>query len=161
MTDTTQLAPATRQGSPVQAAAVLVVIAFVLVGVLGFIPGITTDSDALHAAGHTSGAELLGIFQVSVLHNVLHLLLGLAGVALARTARGARAYLIGGGAAYLVLCGYGLVVDEASQANFVPLNAADDWLHLGLGVGMVALGVALGRRGAAAGSLPPGRVTGA
>jgi hypothetical protein len=146
MTDTAQLAPATRQGSPVQAAAVLVGTAFVLVGVLGFIPGITTDSGSLHAAGHTSGAELLGIFQVSVLHNVVHLLLGLAGVALARTPRSARAFLIGGGAAYLVLWVYGLVVDKSSQANFVPLNAADDWLHLGLGIGMIALGVVLGRR---------------
>jgi len=33
-----------------------------------------------------------------------------------------------------------------SSANFVPLNAADNWLHLGLGIGMIALGMLLGRR---------------
>jgi Domain of unknown function (DUF4383) len=42
---------------------------------------------------------------------------------------------------YLVLWVYGLVVDQASDANFVPLNTADNWLHLVLGVGMIALGV--------------------
>lgn len=34
-------------------------------------------------------------------------------------------------------------MDKASDANFVPLNEADDWLHLVLGVGMIALGLVL------------------
>ena len=148
MTQNTHLAPRSRQGSPVQAASVLVGATFLLVGVLGFVPGITTGTDELHAAGHESHAELLGIFQVSVLHNVVHLLFGAAGIALARTASGARAFLIGGGAVYLVLWLYGLVVDKSSQANFVPLHTADDWLHVVLGLGMIALGVVLGRRAA-------------
>ncbi len=46
-----------------------------LAGVLGFIPGVTTDYDALTFAGHHSGAQLLGVFNVSV----LGLLLGRAG----------------------------------------------------------------------------------
>ena len=133
-------------GTPVQAAAAVVGAVFLLVGVLGFIPGITTDYDSLEAAGHESHAELLGIFQVSILHNVVHLLFGVAGLALSRTASTARAFLIGGGVVYLVLWLYGLVIDKTSQANFVPLNTADDWLHFVLGVGMLALGVLLGRR---------------
>ena len=83
---------------------------------------------------------------MSVLHNIVHLLFGAAGLAMARTASGARAFLIGGGAIYLVLWLYGLVVGEDSSANFVPLNNADDWLHLLLGVGMIALGLLTGRR---------------
>lgn len=51
----------------------------------------------------------------------------------------ARQYLIGGGVIYLVLFVYGLVVGEASAANFVPLNSVDNGLHLLLGHGMVAL----------------------
>ncbi len=145
MTDNTHLNQ-TRQGSPVQKAAVLVGAVFLLVGVLGFIPGITTDYDSLEAAGHESHAKLLGIFQVSVLHNIVHLLFGAAGIALARTASTARAFLIGGGVVYLVLWLYGLVIDKTSQANFVPLNTADDWLHFVLGLGMIALGVVLGKR---------------
>jgi hypothetical protein len=41
-------------------------------------------------AGHHSGALLLGVFQVSILHNIVHLLFGVAGRLLARTAAGAR-----------------------------------------------------------------------
>jgi hypothetical protein len=136
----------TATGSPVQAAAALVGAVFLLVGVLGFIPGITADHDSLGAAGHESHAKLLGLFQVSVLHNVVHLLFGAAGIALARTAASARAFLIGGGAVYLVLWLYGLLVGQDSQANFVPVNTADDWLHFVLGLGMIALGVVLGKR---------------
>lgn len=146
MTAHTHSHSSVKQGSPIQAASVLVGAVFLLVGVLGFIPGITADHDGLRAAGHESNAELLGVFQVSVLHNIVHLLFGAAGIALARTASGARAFLVGGGAIYLVLWLYGLVIDKTSQANFVPLNTADDWLHFVLGAAMVALGVVLGRR---------------
>jgi hypothetical protein len=118
---------------------------FLLVGILGFIPGITTNYDAMQFAGHDSGAKLLGIFQVSILHNLVHVLFGIAGLAMARQAASARLYLVGGGAIYLVLWLYGLVVGATSPANFVPLNTADDWLHFLLGVGMIAAGLATGR----------------
>jgi hypothetical protein len=113
---------------------------FLLVGILGFIPGITTDYDTMMFAGHESEAKLLGIFQVSILHNIVHLLFGVAGLALSRRADTAKTFLIGGGAIYLVLWIYGLVIDKTSSANFVPVNAADDWLHLVLGLGMIGLG---------------------
>jgi hypothetical protein len=125
--------------------AMLVGAVFLLVGVLGFIPGITTNYGDLGFAGHESEAKLLGIFQVSILHNVVHLLFGVAGLAMARQAATARTYLIGGGAIYLVLWLYGLVVGQESSANFVPFNTADDWLHLVLGVAMIAAGLATGR----------------
>lgn len=134
----------------VQTAALAVGATFLLVGVLGFIPGITTDYDQMTFAGHESGAELLGVFQVSILHNLVHLLFGIAGLAMARTVSGARLYLIGGGAIYLVLWLYGLVIDHGSTANFVPVNNADDWLHLVLGLGMIALGLLTTRRPASA-----------
>ena len=119
---------------------------FLVVGVLGFVPGITSDYGSMSGAGHDSMAMLLGIFQVSILHNIVHLLFGVAGIALSRTHSGARSYLIGGGVIYLVLWIYGLVIDQNSAANFVPLNTADNWLHLLLGLGMVGLGVLLSRR---------------
>jgi hypothetical protein len=150
MTDNLRTARTARTarttGSRVQAASALVGATFLLVGVLGFVPGVTTHYGSLEGAGHQSHAQLLGVFQVSILHNVVHLLFGVAGIALARTASSARAFLIGGGAIYLVLWFYGLVVDKTSQANFVPLNSADDWLHFVLGLGMIALGVVLGKR---------------
>lgn len=136
----------TASRTPVQLAALVVGAAFLLVGVLGFVPGITTHYGSMSFASHDSGAMLLGIFQVSVLHNIVHLLFGIAGSAMSRSVPGARSFLIGGGVIYLVLWLYGLLVDKMSAANFVPLNTADDWLHFLLGIGMVLLGVVLGRR---------------
>ena len=130
----------------VQKAAALVGIVFLAVGVLGFIPGITTNYDTLQFASHHSEAKLLGLFQVSILHNIVHLLFGVAGLALARTIRGAKTYLVVGGIIYLVLFVYGLAVPMDSAANFVPLNTADDILHVLLGLGMIALGSLLTRR---------------
>jgi len=136
----------TRVGrSPIQTAALAVGAVFALVGVLGFIPGVTTNYDQLEVAGHDSGAMLFGIFQVSILHNLVHLAFGIIGVLAARTASLSRTFLIAGGAVYLVLWLYGLLIDEDSGANFVPVNDADDWLHLVLGLGMVALGLLLSR----------------
>lgn len=116
---------------------------FLLVGVLGFVPGLTGNFDQLHFAGHESEAMLLGLFQVSALHNIVHLLFGAAGIALARTATGARSFLLYGGIIYLVLFVYGLVVPQDSAGNFVPLNGFDNFLHLLLGVGMVGLALIL------------------
>jgi len=138
-----------RRGQ-LETAALLVGAVFLLVGILGFVPGITTRYGELGGAGRDSMAKLLGLFQVSVLHNIVHLLYGVAGVALSRTAENAWRYLIGGGVIYLVLWIYGLAIDQTSRANFVPLNTADNWLHLGLGVGMIGLGVALARNRTAA-----------
>lgn len=136
-------AAATADRTPVQLGAVVVSAVFLLVGVLGFIPGATSRFDELGVAGTESGAMLLGIFQVSILHNLVHLLFGAVGLAMARSVLGARRFLVGGGIVYLLLLLYGMLIDKESAANIVPLNAADDWLHLGLGAGMVALGFLL------------------
>ncbi|KZB86028.1 DUF4383 domain-containing protein [Amycolatopsis regifaucium] len=127
--------------SPRQLFAAAVGVVFLLVGVLGFIPGVTTNYDQLGGAGHDSGALLLNLFQVSILHNLVHLAFGIAGILMARTAGAARSFLIGGGVIYLVLWLYGLLIDHGSAANFVPVNGADNWLHLVLGIGMIILGV--------------------
>ena len=127
----------------VRTGAAAVGVLFLLVGVLGFVPGITTDYDQMELAGHESGAHLLGIFQVSVLHNLVHLLFGVAGLLMSRTIALSRIFLYGGGAIYLVLWIYGLLIDHGSSANFVPLDEPDNWLHLVLGLGMILLGLFL------------------
>jgi hypothetical protein len=141
-----------RTSHPARTTAMVVAAVFLLVGILGFIPGATTDYDGMTFAGHESTAMLLGVFHVSILHNIVHLLFGIAGFVLARTVSGAIAFLIGGGAVYLVLWLYGVIIDHNSAANFVPLNSADNWLHLFLGIGMAGLGIALRR-------MPAGRTT--
>jgi hypothetical protein len=128
-------------GTPVQTVARLVGIVFLLVGIAGFIPGLTTNLyDGLDFAGDGSEAELLGLFQVSVLHNIVHALFGV-GIFMAATPSGARTFLIGSGAIYVVLFLLGIV----GGADWVPVNDADDWLHLGLAVGLLGLGFGLTR----------------
>lgn len=146
MSQTADRRSAATARTNVQKAAAAVGIVFLLVGVLGFVPGITSNYDTLSFASHHSEAKLLGLFQVSILHNLVHLVFGVAGLALARTVSGARNYLVVGGIIYLVLFVYGLLVSEDSSANFVPVNTADDVLHLVLGLGMIGLGLVLTRR---------------
>jgi hypothetical protein len=120
-----------------QTLAMLVAVTFVLVGVLGFIPGITTHYGDMSFAGDDSGAKLLGIFQVSILHNLVHLLFGVVGWYLAKTWSGARTYLLGGGVVYLALWILGIL----NGGDWIPANSADNWLHLVLGVGLLGLGL--------------------
>jgi arginine exporter protein ArgO len=141
-------------------AAMVVGATFLLVGILGFIPGITTDYGDMTFAGHESEAKLLGIFEVSVLHNIVHLAFGVAGLLAARAASTAAWYLLVGGALYGVLWLYGLLIDKESTANFVPLNTADDWLHFVLAVLMIVLGgLGLSRLRSRVGTTSPGGTT--
>lgn len=117
--------------------ALLMGVAFLGAGVLGFIPGITTNLGDIQFAGKDSPSELLGIFQVSILHNIVHLLFGIAGIAMARTFDSARTYLLGSGVTYVVFFLYGLVVGTDKDANFIPFNNADDLLNLGLALALL------------------------
>lgn len=130
-----------RERAAVQDLVLVLSVAFLVVGIAGFIPGITTHYSDLQFAGDGSGAELFGTFEVSILLNLVHLLFGVAGLVLARTADGARGFLIGGGLVYLVLALYGVLTPQDSSWNFIPLDRADDILNLALGGGMLALGL--------------------
>ncbi len=125
-----------RESSLVQRLAAFAAVVFLVVGILGFVPGITTHYGDMSFAGHNSGAKLFGIFQVSILVNVVHLLFGVVGLVLARTAAGARNFLVVGGVVYLALWVLGIV----GGADWIPANTADNWLHFLLGVGMFGLG---------------------
>lgn len=139
----------TSNRSAAQTFALLVAAVFLLVGILGFIPGIVTEHDTKFI-GQDGDSELLGIFQVNFLHNIVHLLFGLVGFAMAKSVGGARTFLLGGGVVYLVVFVYGLAISLDSSANFINLNSADNVLHLLLGVGMIGLGMIAGDRAPAA-----------
>ena len=78
---------------------------------------------------------------MSILHNLFHLLFGLVGLVLARTAEGAGTFLTGGGIVYLALW----VLGAVGVAGRLPANTADNWLHFLLGIGLLGVGFAAGR----------------
>ena len=112
---------------------------FVVVGLLGF-----TVSGGHHVAG-TDGGRLLGLFQVNVLHNVVHLAAGAvliaAAIAGARAARGANTLF---GLVYLAVGIVGLFL-LGTSGNIIALNAADNGLHLVLGTVLLAIGLGADR----------------
>ena len=127
-----------------QKMATLFGVVFLLITVLGFIPGITEDTDRLFTFGEP-GALLVGIFGINVVENIIHLLFGIAGLALARTHAGARSYFLGGGVIYVLVGVLYLIVGHETALNVMGVNSESDYLHLVLGVIMLLFGFALGR----------------
>ncbi|WP_426998520.1 DUF4383 domain-containing protein [Pseudarthrobacter sp. N5] len=115
-------------------------IVLMVVGVLGFIPGVTARYSELMFLGPDSHAMFLGLFQVSMLLNVVQLAIGAAGWAMSRSGMGARNFLMAFGALYIILSIFGLSVGVGSAANFLSLNTMDNWTHMILGVLMIAGG---------------------
>ena len=116
--------------------------AIAVLGVLGFVPGVTTDYGQLAFAGHRSTAMLFGLFRVSVLGNLLLLAAGLAGLALTRRAGDAPRIVSTGGIVFLGLWLLGVV----KAGGWIPLNVGDDWLDLGVGVCLLRLGQGASQR---------------
>ena len=113
-------------------------IVFLIVGLAGFVvAGGSMD------ANHETAPRLLGMFPVNVVHNVVHLLFGVWGLLGARTFGGAKSYLYGAGAIYLVLAIAGVVAPNGF--GLVPLGGADVGLHAVLGLALLGAGVATAR----------------
>ena len=106
-------------------------VVFLLVGILGFIPGITEDAPGSFA-GEDSDGSLFGVFQTSVLHNLAHLAFGI-GILAARKHDTALTYLLVGGVAYLGL----FLIGIAGAMDWLPADDTDDWLHLALAAGLL------------------------
>lgn len=132
---------------PMRIAACVYGLLFLVIGVLGFVPGVTVDANEMAMAGHHSPALLFGLFQVSLLHNMVHLALGTAGIIAAGVSRPAAQFLLWGGVFYAALWLYGIAIPRDGDWNFLPVNTADNWLHLGLAGTMIALRFALSGRG--------------
>lgn len=88
-------------------------------------------------------AGLLGVGP-GWLDNLVHLAFGVAGLAAARTPRGARAFLIAGGVAYFLLWQFGGVIDP----GLVPFRTDAVAVHLPVVASMIGLAVLSGGRDA-------------
>lgn len=140
MLDSSSTVGSRHYPAPVQKAALGVGVALFLIGVLGFIPGATSNYDDLFA-GQESRALLLGVFQVSVLHNLIHLLFGVGGMVAGSVVGWARMYLIVGSLFFGLLWVYGLAATLNPALNVLSFNTADNWLNCVLFAGMFGLGL--------------------
>ena len=105
-------------------------IIYLLVGILGFIPGLSTHpADAPHLTIESGHGYLLGFFPVNILHNIVHLVIGLAGLLASRSVSGARLYAKILAVAYILLAILGLIPATQTTFGLIPIHGNDVWLH--------------------------------
>ena len=116
--------------SPAQVYALTFGLTLLLVGILGFF--YTADFSTGDASAQPGNKDsVLGIFEVNGWHNVVHILSGLTGLALAGSWFGARLYALGFGVVYLLVAGLGFAAgDGESILGLIPVNTEDNWLHV-------------------------------
>lgn len=121
-------------------------VVFLLVGLLGFVPGVTsTTSDGMQL--------LLGLFMVDPLHNAIHIASGLAGlVAAGVSAKAAKMYLVGFGAIYALVTLVGFF--DPTVFGLLHVNTADNLLHLVLAIGLLGAGLGI-NEGSDTVAMPP------
>lgn len=107
-------------------------IVFLIVGIAGFIPAFITpplpqDPDLAVSAGH---GYLFGLFPVNVLHNIVHVLFGIWGLAVYRSVSGSLTYARAVAVIYALLVLMGLIPALRTTFGLIPLYGHDIWLHV-------------------------------
>lgn len=117
----------------IQKVAALFGVVFIVIAILGFIApgGMAMNADM------TTSAKVLGMFPVNLLHNIVHLLFGIWGLAASRSGSGSRSFFQIGGIIYLILTLLGIVAPNGF--GLVPLGGADIWLHCVLAIVMLGI----------------------
>ena len=104
---------------------------FLLIGILGFVPGVTNDQNLL-----------LGIFQVGPLQNLIHILSGVAALVAATSEAYGKLYFKIFGVVYTIVAIVGIVQGDTVLGLFA-VNAAENILHVVLAVVFLAVGFGL------------------
>ena len=110
-------------------------VVFVLIAILGFlVPGGMAMQPPDPAA-----SKVFGYFQVNLLHNIVHLVFGIWGLAASRSWAGSKQFFVWVGGIYLLLTIVGFL--SPSGFGMVPLGGADVGLHCVLAIVMLAIGL--------------------
>jgi hypothetical protein len=111
-------------------------VVFILVAIVGFIaPG----GMAMQPTDPATAAKALGMFPVNLLHNIVHVLFGIWGLAASRSWGGSKQFFIGAGVIYALLTVCAFL--SPSGFGLVPLGGSDIGLHAVLAVVMLAIGI--------------------
>lgn len=108
--------------------AVVFGLVFLIIGIIGFVPGLTVEHTNPDIRVQTGLGLVLGLFPVNVLHNIVHILFGIWGLA-ARSFSAARTYARSVAIIYVVLTLMGLVPGLNTTFGLIPLYGHDVWLH--------------------------------
>ena len=109
----------------------------VLVGIVGFLV------EPSFGVGDSAQRGTLILFDINGWHNVVHLLSGVVGLAMAGTAAKARLFSIGYGVVYVLVTILGFIVgDGGLLLSIIPINTADNLLHLVIAVTGIGIGLA-------------------
>lgn len=103
-------------------------VVFLLIGVLGFVPGITSDG------------MLLGIFEVDTTHSIVHILTGIIALAVMNSEKSASIFFKVFGTVYGLVAIWGLV-GSGSIFGLFHANLADNILHLVIAIVMLYVGL--------------------
>jgi hypothetical protein len=122
-----------RARTPAQWYCLLGGLSLLLAGVFGFLADSTFDT-----GDGIDGDSLIG-FEVNAIHNLVHVASGLVLLAAARTRRAARTVAIAFGLVYGLVALIG-ILDGSDVLGLIPVNSADNVLH----VALAALGVVTG-----------------
>jgi hypothetical protein len=136
----------TQARTPAQLYALLFGVVLLAVGIAGF------AADGTFGTGSDVNGSDLIVFETNGWHNIVHILSGIVGLALWRTAAGARLYALGFGTVYLAVAVWGFATGD-QVLWLVPVDAADNVLHLAI----AATGLLAGLASPAAASAPTPR----
>ncbi len=125
-----------KNGSTIQTVAMIFGVGFLVAAVAGFVATGFSEMDA----NPDTAPRALGLFPVNVLHNVIHLLFGIWGLAAARTRDASRTYCRTSGVIYLVLILLAFV--DETTFGLVPIGNEDILLHAVLALPLLYFGFA-------------------
>lgn len=118
----------------IQKVAMIFGVVFLIAAIAGFIApgGMGMESDPAMAG------KALGLFPVNLLHNIVHLLFGIWGLAAARSFSGSVSYAKIAGSIYAVLIVVGFIAPTGF--GLIPLGGNDPWLHVVLALPLLFFG---------------------
>jgi hypothetical protein len=124
--------------SPAQVFALVIGGALTIVGIVGFF------YSASFATGDGSSRDaVVGVLDVNGWHNLVHIASGAIGLLVAGSYGGSRAYALGIGLVYLALALLGFLAGDGDEIfKAIPVNTADNFLHLLIGIAGVGGGLA-------------------
>lgn len=107
-------------------------ILFLVVAASGLIPGLLQPPEPSHPdiAMDTMYGDALGLFPVNLLHDLVHLVFGVWGIAASRSLGAAKNYAKITAIVYTVLVVMGLIPALNTTFGLVPLFGHDVWLHV-------------------------------